>query len=404
MSRSFDFLIVGAGIIGLSLARELQKRYPQKKIAVLEKETSVGKHASGRNSGVLHSGIYYPAGSLKAKLCAEGARELGAYCRDHGLPIRQLGKVILPIQPQDDAQLELLLSRARSNGAKAELIDQQSLQQIEPYAVSCTGKALHSPETSVVDPMAVLIHVSNSLRSKGVEIFLNAKTEKVDAPDASLTAGGEIFRFGYLFNTAGVYADTIAKEFGIGKKYTILPFKGTYYQLSDTSNINVRGLIYPVPDLRVPFLGVHFTRSIGGNVYLGPTAIPAFGRENYTGLNGVHFLDATGILLATLQQFVRNKQGFRTLILEESSRFFKNQFTKGAKALVPKIKPQHLIPCDKVGIRAQLLDKEKKELVMDFVVESGKNSIHILNAVSPAFTSAFSFARFVVNELESRSS
>lgn len=393
MSRSFDFVIVGAGIIGLSLARELQTRYPQKKIAVLEKETSLGKHASGRNSGVLHSGIYYPAGSLKAKLCAEGARELGAYCRDHGLPIQQLGKVILPILPQDDVQLDLLLSRARSNGAKAELIDQQSLQQIEPHAVSCTGKALHSPETSVVDPMAVLIHVSNSLRSKGVEIFLNAKTETVDVLDSSLTASGEIFRFGYLFNTAGVYADRIARAFGIGKKYTILPFKGTYYQLSDTSNINVRGLIYPVPDLRVPFLGVHFTRSIGGNVYLGPTAIPAFGRENYTGLNGIHFLDATRILTGIFQQFVRNKQGFRTLILQESSRFFKNQFTKGARALVPEIKPQHLIPCDKVGIRAQLLDKEKKELVMDFVVESGKNSTHILNAVSPAFTSAFSFAR-----------
>lgn len=404
MSRSFDFVIVGAGIVGLSLARELQSRYPQKKIAVLEKEASLGKHASGRNSGVLHSGIYYPTGSLKAKLCAEGARELGTYCRDHGLPIQKLGKVILPIQDQDDAQLELLLSRARSNGAKAELIDQQSLQQIEPHAVSRTGKALHSPETSVVDPMAILTHVSNSLRSKGVELFLNAKTENVDGPNSSLTASSEIFRYGHLFNTAGVYADVIAKAFGIGKKYTILPFKGTYYQLSDASHITVRGLIYPVPDLRVPFLGVHFTRNISGNVYLGPTTIPAFGRENYTGLDGVHFSDATGILTGILQQFVRNKQGFRTLILEEASRFFKNQFIKGARALVPEIKPQHLIPCDKVGIRAQLLDKEKKELVMDFLVESGKNSTHILNAVSPAFTSAFSFARFVVNELEFRSS
>jgi L-2-hydroxyglutarate oxidase len=400
MARSFDFVIVGAGIVGLSLARELKSRHSGKSIAIFEKESSLGKHASGRNSGVLHSGIYYPAGSLKARLCAEGAQELAAYCHENHLPIKKFGKVILPVRDDDDSQLELLLSRARSNGAKAELIDQHMLQQIEPEAHSLTGKALHSPNTAVVDPIAILNHISSELEKQGVDIFLNHKIQEVKAGSSALLVNGEVWNFGHLFNTAGVYADVVAKAFGIGEKYTILPFKGTYYELSDSSSIRVNGLIYPVPDLRVPFLGVHLTKMISGKVYLGPTAIPAFGRENYSGLQGVTFSDGREILGRILEQYFYNKQGFRTLMYEEGRRFFKHYFTEGARRLVPRIRPEHLIRCDKVGIRAQLLDTEKKELVMDFLLENAKNSTHILNAVSPAFTSAFTFSRFILDEYE----
>ncbi len=400
MARSFDFVIVGAGIVGLSVAREVKKRHPKKSVAVFEKEDGLGKHASGRNSGVLHSGIYYPANSLKARLCAEGARELAAYCHENRLPIKTIGKVILPVHENDDQQLELLLSRAKSNGATAELIDQQTLQQIEPDAQSLTGKALHSPGTAVVDPVAILNHIAGSLMAEGTEIFLSSKIQNLNVQRNSLTTNGETFHFGHLFNTAGVYADVVAKAFGIGKKYTILPFKGSYYQLSDRSDIQVNGLIYPVPDLRVPFLGVHFTKTITDKVYLGPTAIPALGRENYSGFEGMTAGDTGEILTSILRQYWNNKQGFRTLMFEEGRRFFKRYFAEGARLLVPKIRPEHLMHCEKVGIRAQLLDKEKQELVMDFIVQNDKNSTHILNAVSPAFTSAFSFSRFLLDQLE----
>src|SRR6185436_12958466 len=170
MLQRFDFVIVGAGIMGLAIARELRKRHPSSSIALLEKENALGKHASGRNSGVLHSGIYYPAGSLKAKLCAEGAREMAAYCEEHHLPLKRSGKVILPVEKDQDSQIEILLSRATANGARAYVIAQDELTKIEPFAVSCTGRALHSPDTALVNPLEVLNHLEQSLQSTGVVI------------------------------------------------------------------------------------------------------------------------------------------------------------------------------------------------------------------------------------------
>lgn len=179
-------------------------------------------------------------------------------------------------------------------------------------------------------------------------------------------------------------------------RYTILPFKGIYYRLAEASGLRINGLIYPVPDLRVPFFGVHFTTKVDGTVFLGPTAVPAFGRENYANLQGLSLSDTRQILVRLAQQYVTNHQGFRTLVHEEGARYFKEPFAAAARALVPRLQTQHLLRSDKVGIRAQLLDLERKELVMDFVVEQEEHSIHILNAISPAF----SFARLVVNQLE----
>ncbi|PWT90401.1 MAG: L-2-hydroxyglutarate oxidase [Acidobacteria bacterium] len=396
---NYDFVIVGGGIVGLALARELRQRFPAQTIALFEKEGGVGKHASGRNSGVLHSGIYYSPGSLKAKVSVEGRRLMTEYCEQNHLPLSRIGKVILPVRETDDAQLDLLLSRAQSNGVRAELVDQKALTEIEPEAKSCTGKALWVPDACIVESKIILAKIAEDLKSNRVDLRFGAKVESVDSKNSNLRVGPDTIHFGHLFNAAGAYADIVAKAFDIGKRFTILPFKGIYYRLSPDSGLDIRHLIYAVPDLRVPFLGVHFMKTIGGEIYLGPTVIPAFGRENYTWLQGLSLFDTGSILYRIAEQYVHNRQGFRLLLHKEGRRFLRKYFAQAAQALVPAIRPKLLMTSNKVGIRAQLLDTEKKELVMDFVVERSANSTHILNAVSPAFTSSFAFASMVLDEV-----
>lgn len=392
-----DFIVVGAGIVGLAVARELKRRQPRSRILVLEKEAQLGRHASGRNSGVLHSGIYYNAGSVKGKICAQGARELAEYCDEYRLPISRCGKVIVPVRESEDRQLDMLLERAKRNGARAELLDERMLTAIEPEARSHTGRALHSPDTAVVDPQAILTQLRESLKASGVEILLEHPVESVAADQSSVRVRGETIAFGHLFNAAGLQADRLARAFGAGLHYVILPFKGLYYRLVPESGLRINGLIYPVPDLRVPFLGVHFTRAVNGHVDVGPTALPAMGRENYEGLRGVSALEVATIGSRILQQYVLNKQGFRRFAHRELLRCMKGRFAKAARALVPGLRSTDLARSDKVGIRAQLLDRRTHELVMDFVVEHAKHSTHVLNAVSPAFTGALPFARLVLD-------
>jgi L-2-hydroxyglutarate oxidase len=393
-----DIIIVGAGIVGLSIARELKQRYPDLSITLLEKEMTLGKHSSGRNSGVLHSGIYYPEGTLKAKVCVEGARELAAYCEAHKLPFNRVGKVILPVRPEDDAQIDVLHRRGTANGAVVEIIDAQQLKELEPAAHTVTGRALHSQNTAVFDPSAILTHLAKELSAQGVTIRHGAEVVTGESRKGYLVLkGGERLKFGYLFNTAGLYAERIAQMFHIGEQYRMLPFKGLYYQLREGSSLDIRGHIYPVPDLNVPFLGVHFTKTVAGKVTLGPTAIPAFGRENYTGLQGLDIGETSAIMLRVLEQYLRNQQGFRRFAHMEARRFLKPYFVEAAQALVPALKPTDLVRSQKVGIRAQLLDVRTHQLVMDFLVERAERSTHVLNAISPAFTSAFSFARFVLD-------
>lgn len=398
MSKTADFVVVGAGIVGLAIARELRNRFPQSSISVLEKEQDVGKHASGRNSGVLHSGIYYVPGSLKSRVSVEGRKLMSEYCEQNKLPLVRAGKVILPVRDDDDQQLELLLSRAKSNGVSAELVDSSQLKEIEPQAHSRTGKALYVPDAYVVDPKAILHHIVDDLRSSGVDIRFGNKISSIDPKQNQIKTKDESIGFGHLFNAAGAYADVVAKAFGIGHQYTILPFKGIYYRLSPDSGIPVRHLIYAVPDLRVPFLGVHFMKTVAGEIYLGPTVIPAFGRENYKLFDGLSVFDTSSILFRIAQQYARNNQGFRRLVYQEGRRFLKTYFAQAAQALVPAIRPAHLLHSEKVGIRAQLLDTGKRELEMDFIVKQSDRSTHVLNAVSPAFTSSFAFAKVVLDQ------
>ncbi len=396
--KPYDYIIIGAGIVGLTVARELLSREPDCSVLILEKESEVGRHGSGRNSGVLHSGIYYPEESLKARMCADGARLMAEYCDRNRLPIARLGKVIVPVRSDDDQQLDLLFRRAQANGARVELLNAAQLHELEPSARTATGQALYAPDTAVVEPKSIVCHMARILQANGVTFQFNAEIMEVDASNAWLRTRTGTYGYGWLFNSSGQYADQVGKQLGVGERYTLLPFKGIYYRLSPTSKVICNRMIYPVPDLNVPFLGVHYTKKIDGHVYLGPTAVPALGREHYKGLEGINLAESVSILFRLGQQYILNKQGFRDFSHAEALRFFRSKFAEAARHLTPELRDEDLLASDKVGIRAQLLDIKKHELVMDFVVENGVNSTHVLNAISPAFTSSMSFAKYIVDQ------
>lgn len=392
-----DFVIIGAGILGLTVARELKTQYPKASIVVLEKEPTVGLHASGRNSGILHAGIYYKSDSLKAKFCLEGSRAITQYCETHRLPIDYIGKLIVPSKISEVDVLHTLHQRALQNGANVRLVKGQALLDMEPHVQQVAEVALFSPETSVVDPKSILNHLQKSLANDGVQFFFNHHCHRLDIKQKKVYAGDGIFSYGHLFNTAGLYADQIAKFCGLMDRYTMIPFKGMYHELRPTSRLSIQHLIYPVPDMNVPFLGVHLTKSIHGTVYIGPTAIPVLGREHYVGLKGIRVQEALATFSHLGRHYLANKQGFRAYAHQEIPRLLKSHLVTAAQSLLPNLKAEDLIKSKKVGIRAQLFDKQKEELAMDFIVERTKNETHVLNAVSPAFTSSFSFSRYVVN-------
>jgi L-2-hydroxyglutarate oxidase len=393
--RTADYVIVGAGIVGLTIALELKRRQPGARIVVLEKEPEPGRHSSGRNSGVLHSGIYYPPGSLKARVCGAGAREMAAYCAERGLPANRIGKILLPLRGEDAGQLDLLEARGRENGVDVVRVGREELAELEPEARSATGEALFVRSTTVVSSAAVMRSIVADVRAAGIDILCGEALGAVDADARTLEWAGEPIAYGHAVNTAGLHADSVAHRFGVGGDYTLLPFKGIYWKLDPAAGFDIRHLIYPVPDLRVPFLGVHTTTAIDGTVYVGPTAVPAFGRENYRGLAGVAPGELARILGHLGAQYASGRNGFRRLAWQEGRRYFKRWFAEAARELLPRLEARHLKPCDKVGIRAQMLDRRSGALVTDFVVEAGPASTHVLNAISPAFTSAFPFARHV---------
>jgi L-2-hydroxyglutarate oxidase LhgO len=392
-----DFLIVGAGIVGLTIACELKRRHPAASVTVLEKEDRAGFHSSGRNSGVLHSGIYYPSDSLKAKLCSAGARELADYCVERNLPLSRIGKILMPVVPADAPQLDVLAARAAANGAIAEKLDEPQLAELEPEARSASGTALWVPGTAVGDPPSVMASVARDAHRAGVALHYNAQCVAFDERTREVILQDRTrFAYHHLVNAAGLHADQVAHRLGVAAEYSLIPFKGIYWQLDPNSGLQIRHLIYPVPDLRVPFLGVHTTTSVTGHVYLGPTAVPAFGRENYHGLSGVSAREAGRISQLIMCQIIAGRDGFRRLAWQEGRRYFKRWFLEAAQSLLPRLRSDHLLPCGKVAIRAQLYDRAAGRLVNDFLVNAGKSSTHVLNAVSPAWTSAFAFARYVV--------
>jgi L-2-hydroxyglutarate oxidase len=391
-----EFLIIGGGVVGLTLALEIRRRHSQSKVTVVEAERALASHGSGRNSGVLHSGIYYPPDSLKARMCAQGAAAMREYCRLRNLPLLPLGKVLVPTRPEDDPQLDLLVSRAGQNGVDARMLTSAELAHQEPAARSASGRALLVPITSVCSPHAVMKSLAGDCEKAQIQIRMGWRAARFD-PDARTVTNefGDVIRYGVLINAAGLHADTVAHAFGVGLQYHILPFKGIYWKLNPASGVRLNHLVYPVPDLRVPFLGVHTTTATDGTVYLGPTAIPSLGRESYRGLSGIVPADIARIAKASAIQFARNTNGFRRLAVIETGKLLKGRFVKAMQRLIPAVRPEHLLPCTKVGMRAQLYDSSSSQLVNDFLVQRGPRSIHVLNAISPAWTCSMPFASFV---------
>jgi L-2-hydroxyglutarate oxidase LhgO len=389
-----DVLVVGGGIIGLTLARALVARGVGS-VTVLEKEDELGRHASGRNSGVLHAGIYYAPDSRKARTCLAGNFLMRAYCKEKGLPLLECGKVIVAREEPELPALDELQRRATANGAKVEMIDERRLAEIEPSAYT-TGRALYSHYTAVVDPRAVLARLRTDLEASGRARVLTGVTFlRPDGPGSVLTSSGS-FAYGRLVNAAGAHCDEVARRFGVGEHYRLIPFKGIYRKLRKDARLRVNGNIYPVPDPRNPFLGVHFTRSVHGDVYLGPTAIPAFGRENYGVLQGVGS-EGLRILAEDVVLFFRNA-GFRSVAFSETRKYIPAYLHRDAARLVKGFDPSEVEPADKVGLRPQLVDWRTKQLVMDFVVERAGDTLHVLNPISPAFTSAMELARQIAEE------
>lgn len=389
-----EILIVGAGIIGLTIARELVSQgYGD--IVILEKESELGCHASGRNSGVLHAGIYYAPDSLKARSCLNGNRLMRAYCIDKGLNILESKKVIVTRSGDELDTLHQLYERSLLNGAKVELIDEKQLSELEPNART-VEQALYSHYTAVVDPKQVLASLKDELIQSGkVNIIFNCAVTGLSGSKSLVTTKG-LIGFSRLVNAAGAYSDKIAHLFGIGHEFALIPFKGIYRQLREGLPWTVNGNIYPVPDIRNPFLGVHFTRSVYGKIYVGPTAIPALGRENYGIFSGIDS-ECFRIIFEDAMMFLQNRE-FRNVALSEPKKYIPTVFFNDAKKLVKQLSPDDLLPSTKVGIRAQLVDWKSKKLVMDFMLKSDGGNIHILNPVSPAFTSSMDLAQTVVRD------
>jgi L-2-hydroxyglutarate oxidase LhgO len=399
--KTCDFLVIGGGIIGLNLAIVAKQRYPRQRVVLFEKEKSCGLHASGRNSGVLHAGFYYTHDSLKARFTREGNREMSDYCRERGLRMNRCGKLVVARNEQELSTLEELLNRGRRNGVELQELSADEAREIEPRARTFR-KALFSPTTSSVDPSEVMQSMARDARSLGVE-FETDMAYRRRGTDGMIHASRGRMTAGYVINAAGLHADTIARDFGFSRNHRILPFKGLYLYSSENSG-SIRTNIYPVPDLRNPFLGVHFTVAVDGRVKIGPTAVPAFWRENYGGFANFSLREMIEVVGLEFGLFWRNESDFRRLARHELSKQFRTEMVKLASELASGVAVSDFRRWGKPGIRAQLYDQKAGRLEMDFRYEGDDKSFHVLNAVSPAFTCSLPFSRYLFDQIEHKMS
>ena len=391
-----DVLVIGGGVIGLSIARDLRRRRPNARILLIEKESSCGAHASGRNSGVLHAGFYYSPDSLKAKFTRLGNESLTAYCEEKRIPLNKCGKLVVAKDAGDLTSLDELFRRGRTNGIELQELTEDDAKKIEPR-VKTYQRALFSPRTSTVNPLQVVDAMQQDALREGVQIRFD--TAYTGRDDRRVRTTRDMIEPGYVVNAAGLYADKIALDYGFSEKYRILPFKGLYLYSNEAPG-SIRTNIYPVPDLRNPFLGVHFTITAEGKAKIGPTAIPAFWRENYEGFSNFKMgelleVAGRGLGLLTDAQF-----DYRRLAVEEIAKYSRSRMVSLASALAEGVEEKHYQKWGRPGIRAQLLDITKKKLEMDFVLEGDDRSMHVLNAVSPAFTCSLPFASYVCDRID----
>ncbi len=390
----YDYLIIGAGIIGLNIARNLKQRFPNSKILVIEKEPEVAMHSSGRNSGVLHAGFYYDVNSLKAKFTKEGNLALKEFVKQRGLQINECKKVVVALDDKEVEGLKELKRRGDLNGVELNWLDEEQLSALYPN-IKTHKKALLCPSTATVNPKEVTKEFAKVIEELGVELLLNCKYISSSSNVVSTSHGD--FQAQKIINCAGLYADNIARDFGFSKDYVIIPFKGIYLK-DKTNKSHLKTNIYPVPNLDNPFLGVHYTLTVDGESKIGPTAIPAFWRENYKGFDNFNLKEFIQIIYYESKLFLTNAFGFRNLAFNEIKKYSLSYLKGLAIKLTKKMDHKGFDSWSTPGIRAQLLNKNTLELVQDFVVESDENSVHVLNAVSPAFTSSIPFANWVVKE------
>lgn len=404
-----DYLVIGSGIVGVNVATVLKERFPSARIHILEKEAFFGKHGSGRNSGVLHSGVYYAEGSLKAQLTAKGNRFLTSYIERKGLHLNNCGKLIVARKgyPADQRGLDVILERAAKNGVPAQEITAERAKELEPLATTA-GRAIWSPSTSAADPLEVLTSQLEDVHRMGITIQYNATVQSIREVGSSATsslhcearlADGTVVAAQHVINCAGLHADKLAHQLGFAPGLQILPFKGLYLHCT----LPLRRLVYPVPDLGQPFLGVHFTVTADGSCKIGPTAIPAFGREQYGDAGGLQgFLEGLGgeearrILWLQARMFLF-QPSFRSLALKEVAKYDRHRMIAGAAELVPTATMDTFTTYGRAGIRAQLVRTADLALVQDFVLVGDAQSTHVLNAVSPGWTCSRPFAEMVVD-------
>jgi L-2-hydroxyglutarate oxidase LhgO len=401
MAESVDVAVIGGGIVGLALADAWLARNPRDRVVVLDKEPAVAAHASGRNSGVLHAGFYYAPESLKARLTRAGNQQLREFCHERGVPLVESGKVVVAQSHAETSVLDELYRRGVANGCVLEMIDEKQLAEIEPLART-HGKALWSPLTAVSSPAGVTSALAQRVVERGGVVRLGAEVSAA-GPGWVEIAGNERIRTGHVINAAGLYADRVAHWFGVGLDYRMMPFKGLYWYGNWPKGRLTRH-VYPVPDVRNPFLGVHVTVTVDGAVKVGPTAIPAFWREDYGNYRDV--VPSESLEIARLYpRFLTSKHhNVPGLLRSEFPKYIRSHLVRQAQALVPSVDPKDFTKRGKPGVRAQLFHLPTRKLEMDFVVEPGQDSTHMLNAVSPAWTSALAVGEYVVSQIHDKGS
>ncbi len=385
-------------MVGMCIARELLFSKQNLKITIIEKESELGRHSSGRNSGVIHSGIYYKNDTLKARVCSKGGRRLKEWVKKNDLQINECGKIITPQDVHLDEVLDELEIRGRSNGVEANIITKAELHKHFPGVRTATDRALFVPTTAVVNPKKVLHKLKTELEENQVRFIFNEDVISSEINDCYIKLdGGTCIKYKYLFNCAGLGADLVAHKLDVGNEYTIMPFKGLYWKIRHTSSINISTNIYPVPDLNLPFLGVHFTPNAENTqISIGPTATFAFGRENYQRLEGIEPIQAVSNLKKLCELYIMNKGGIRKYVHEQSMLALKPFVVESARKLIPAIKSSDLEISTKIGIRSQLFNNKAMKIENDFICISKNNSTHVLNAISPAFTSSFALADEII--------
>ena len=396
------YAVIGGGINGLAVARQLLLDFPDATVVLFEKEASVASHQSSHNSGVVHAGLYYEPGGLKARLCRRGGELIGNYCRDNAIPYDECGKVVVALQEEELPRLEAIYRKAQANGVPGvRLIGSNELREIEP---NCIGLgALHSPKTAIVSYGQIAARIADEIRERGGRICLNSPVERLLEQGGEVRvelADGEVFDtvFDQAIACAGLQSDRLAERSGDQDTPRIVPFFGQYYVIDEAFKSHVKGLIYPVPDPRFPFLGVHFTKRIDGQMTIGPNAFISFGREKYDGRSVnladiFNFASYPGFWKFAARNLPATLRELKTVVSEAS-------FVREAARYVPTLASVGIVPAVR-GIRAQAMEANGA-LVDDFVIRQHGNITHIRNAPSPGATSSLAIAEYIVREVMRR--